>query len=130
MLILPPSPVRKGRPPLRPWSPRPPAPALTLVGAVLEKNRAWVRLTFDRAVDAGAFDPAGVWVGHQPSGRRYDAAGPATLFTPQTVQAPLVGGALYFGDTTRLFAPATTGIVAAGDGQAWAGVVGLALPFP
>jgi hypothetical protein len=66
----------------------------------------------------------------QPPGQRYDAAGPATLFTPQTVQVPLVSGVLYFGAGTRLSAPATTGIVAADDGGAWAGVSNLVLPFP
>jgi hypothetical protein len=113
----------------KPAADTPPA-ALTLVAAVLEKNRAWVRLTFDRAVDASAFAPAGVWVGHQPSGRRYDAVGPATLFAPQTVQVPLVIGPLYFGDATRLTAPETTAIVAVDDGGAWAGAAGLLLPFP
>jgi hypothetical protein len=104
--------------------------ALTLVAATLEKNRAWVRLRFDRAVDASGFVPAGVWVGVQPPGQRYDAAGPATLFNPQTVQVPLVAGVLYFGEGTRLTAPPTTGIVAADDGGTWTGADGLGLPFP
>jgi hypothetical protein len=128
MLSVPPRPFLRRRPP-RMRAPAAPA-ALTLVAAVLEKNRAWVRLTFDRAVDAAAFAPASLWVGVQATGRRYDPAGPATLFAPQIVQIPLVGGVLYFGDLTRLTASGGTGIAAVDDGGAWAGVANLVLPFP
>jgi hypothetical protein len=128
MLTVPPRPFLRRRPPRR-SAPAAPA-ALTLVAAAFGKTRVWARLTFDRAVDVSAFDPSSVWLGHQPNETRYDAAGPATLFTPQTVQVPLVAGARWFGAGTRLTAGAATGIVAADDGGTWAGVLGLALPFP
>jgi len=110
---------------------QPPAPAaLTLIAAEYQA-KAWVRLTFDRAIDISALDPAQVEVDDdQDSGWRLGGQGGATLVDPMTVQVPLDR----IGDSTEsgvhLFVSASSGIVASGDGAAWAGVSDVALPFP
>jgi len=63
--------------------------------------------------------------------RGYSAGqGGATLVDPMTVQVPLdrIGDSSESG--VHLFVSASSGIVASGDGAAWAGVRDLALPFP
>ena len=47
-----------------------------------------------------------------------------------TIEVTLEFASDYFGPGTLLTAGAGTGIVAADDGGAWAGVAGLELPFP
>jgi hypothetical protein len=106
----------------------PPPVALTLVAATYSTG-AWVRLTFDRAVDIAAIDVAAITVNDDPSDEAYIGTGVATLFTPETVQVPLVISHGASGPGTQLTATADTGIVAGDDGGTWAGVSELGLPF-
>jgi len=126
MIIVPPIPFRPKR---KSQLGKPPA-ALTLIAAEYQA-KAWVRLTFDRAIDIASLDPAQVQVDDdQDSGWRLGGQGGATLVDPMTVQVPLDR----IGDSTEsgvhLFVSASSGIVASGDGGAWAGVSDVALPFP
>src|SRR4029078_5424393 len=104
--------------------------ALTLIAAEYQA-KAWVRLTFDRAIDISALDPAQVQGDDdQDSGWRLGGQGGATLVDPTTVQVPLdrIGDSSESG--VHLFVSASSGIVASGGGGAWGGVGDLALPFP
>ena len=101
-----------------------------LVGATYDQGSS-VDLTFDRAIDISALDPAQVEVDDdQDSGWRLGGQGGATLVDPMTVQVPLdrIGDSSESG--VHLFVSASSGIVASGDGAAWAGVSDVALPFP
>ena len=88
-----------------------PTPPLTLVAAVYEVG-SHVELTFDRAVDASAMDAASVIVND----------GDVANFVYGGVDASQTDG-------PRVVRVSLNGIVAAGDGAAWAGVTALALPF-
>lgn len=107
----------------------PPAAALTLVAASYSTG-AWVRLTFDRAVDIAGIDVAAITVNDDPSDEAYVGSGVATLFAPETVQVPLVISHGAMGPGTELTATAATGIVATDDGGTWVGVSDLSMPFP
>jgi hypothetical protein len=113
----------------RPRVSPPPTPvALTLVAASYSTG-AWVRLTFDRAVDIAAIHVAAITVNDDNSDEAYVGSGAATLFTSVTVQVPLVISHGATGPGTELTATNATGIVAADDGGTWAGVSALSLPF-
>jgi hypothetical protein len=102
--------------------------ALTLVAASYSTG-AWVRLTFDRAVDITAINVAAITVNDDPSDEAYVGTGVATLFAPETVQVPLVISHGASGPGTELTATNATGIVAVDDGGTWAGVSDVSLPF-
>jgi hypothetical protein len=127
MLSTPPSKYKHRGHPLR-RGPGAPA-ALTLVAATYGTG-AWVRLTFDRAVDIAAISVAAITVNDDPSDEAYVGSDVATLFAPQTVQVPLVIQHGASGPGTELSATNASGIVAVDDGGTWAGVTDLALPFP
>lgn len=108
-----------------------PKPPLTLVSATWGVG-SWVRLTFDRVVSIGAID-VGVFIvdDNVSSDERFQGAGAATLVDAKTVQVGLVPiGSAHGGSLTLLTAGADSGVVAADDGGAWAGVEDLSLPFP
>jgi hypothetical protein len=126
MLVIPPPKRKNIRPPREP---KKPAVALTLVAATYSTG-AWVRLTFDRAVDISAINVTTVFVNDDDSDEAYTGSGTATLVTAQQVQIPL---AILHGSTgpgTKLSVSGNSGIVAVDDGGKWAGVSALALPFP
>jgi hypothetical protein len=112
----------------------PPAPpaALTLVSATYDPSNS-VELTFDRPIDIAAFDVTTVLVN---DGDIMDCkyAGwpdpPPALTGPATVLVWLNGVADDGDPGVRLTVGPANGIVAEGDGAAWAGVAGLSLPFP
>jgi hypothetical protein len=111
----------------------PPAAAPVLVAAELvpDGDFAYVRLTFDRPVDVAALDAARVQVAEgPPAGTLWQGAGAGTLVAPDAVRIDLQPFDPFGGAGTTLTATADTGIVAAEGGAAWAGVSGLALPFP
>ena len=106
-----------------------PAPVgpLTLVSASYSPDVA-VELTFSRAVEIGAIDVSAIVVDDGPiTGTRYAGDGTATLVSPTKVLVPLVvvGGSTQ--DAIVLDASAGNGIVASGDGAAWAGVTNFAI---
>ena len=103
--------------------------SLTLVAATYQAG-AWVRLTFDRPVDATGLAPAAVTVADQPAGALYRGTGAATAVSPQTVQIALQAFNMTSGTARLLNATAATGLVADDDGGQWAGATNVALPFP
>src|SRR4051812_31407669 len=62
---------------------------LTLVAASYSTG-AWVRLTFDRAINITGIHVAAITVNDDNSDEAWVGSGVATLFAPQTVQVPLV----------------------------------------
>ena len=103
--------------------------ALTLVAADYLSG-SWVRLTFDRAVDASGLVADQITFVDQPADGIYQGTGAATMVGPTTVQVALTPIGMTGGPARLLTATAGTGIVADGDGAAWAGVTDLPLPFP
>lgn len=125
MLVIPP-PKRKN---IKPPRERKPAVALKLLAATYSTG-AWVRLTFDRAVDISAINVTTVYVNDDDSDEAYTGTGTATLVSAQEVQVPL---AILHGSTgpgTQLTVSGNSGIVAVDDGGKWAGVSAVGLPFP
>jgi hypothetical protein len=105
-------------------------PAALLLVSATYSTGAWVRLTFDRAVDISGIHVAAITVNDDDSDETYVGSGTASLFTPNTVQVPL---AILHGSTgpgTELTASNATGIAADDDGGTWAGVTNAALPYP
>ena len=118
--------------PLRPAGRRTkarPVPALKLVSATYQSG-TWVRLTFGRPVDASGLVADQVTFVDQPADGIYQGTGAATMVGPTTVQVALTPIGMSGGTERLLTATAGTGIVADGDGAAWAGVTDLSLPFP
>src|SRR4051812_31287482 len=106
-----------------------PAVALTLVAAQYHEEEQWVRLTFDRAIDISALNPAQVVVDDDDfTGNRLAGVAGATMISATTVQIPLdpIGSASE--SNVHLIATATNGIVASDDGGTWAGESDLRLP--
>ena len=129
MLVIPPAKFRKHRRPLRRKRVAAAAP-LVLVAAGFDDATETVALAFDRAVDVSAIDPAQVSVSDAAgTGWAYVGSGVASQPTPATVVLTLAQAGSAEGPTV-LSASATTGIVAADDGGAWAGATELGLPYP
>ncbi|MGB7159891.1 MAG: hypothetical protein WBD40_17625 [Tepidisphaeraceae bacterium] len=131
MLIIPPTKFRKRPGRVRPRATQAPPAALTLVAAAYDKDASCVDLAFDRPIDIGAMDVTQIVVDDDTfRGLRLVGFASPVLLNPTTVRVPLneVGGATQ--PDVHLTAGAANGIVAAGDGAAWAGVNTLLLPFP
>ena len=117
-------------PPAPPPPPPPPA-ALVLVSATYDVGIPSVRLTFDRAIDIGAFNGTTVVVDDAAdSGNAYQGTGGAFHVGANALEIFLVDPTPATGTGTTLSTGAGNGIVAVDDGGTWAGVLGLALPFP
>jgi hypothetical protein len=127
MLTTPP-PLRHGRrtPPPQGAAPAPRPP--TLVSAVCDESPS-LTLAFDRAIDVSGIDVATFRVSIGVMGFTYAGYDTAIVVNPTTVQILLSGIEEYAGPGVILTAAAGNGIVAADGGLAWAGVVGLSLPF-
>ena len=131
MLVARPIMFRKRRPTARAASEQtPPVGPLALVAAEYQPSQ-WVRLTFDRAIDIAGLDATQVLVNDgTDTGSAWQGTGGGTLVSPTTVEIQVVE----IGDSAtpdvRLTATDETGIVAVGDGAAWAGVTDLELPVP
>jgi len=89
----------------------------------------YLRLTFDRAIDASALVGTAITLGVNEFGYLYDATGPFEMYAPEIVNILMVQIGGYEGEDI-LNATSATGIVAADDGSPWAGVNDLALPYP
>jgi hypothetical protein len=107
-------------------------PALTLVQAIYPTDvSGTIDLKFDRAINVDAFDGEQVIVKDGTLlGAICNCAGPAELQDAQTVRLYLVNLEDYLLPNQLLSATGASGIVAADDGAAWAGVTDVALPFP
>ena len=101
----------------------------TLVSAVCDESPS-LTLVFDRPIDVSAIDVSLFRVDDAVLGFTYVGHDAAIVVSPTTVQILLSGIEEYAGPGVILTAAAGNGIVAADGGAAWAGVAGLALPFP
>ena len=131
MLIIPPPKFRKGRPPAKAkGTTTPPPPALAVVSASYDDSGPSVRIEFDRAIDMSYFDPTQLTVtdGVHNDSQYVGTDGFDLDVQVVTIYLERTGDA--GGDTITLNATAETGIFAADDGVAWAGVTGMVLPFP
>ena len=101
-----------------------------LVAATYDIETESVVLTFDRAVDASALDPAAIRVqdGLYAAGL-FVGSGPATIVNPTTIQVFLEQIGSPTVSDVELWATAASGIVAVDDGGTWPGVTALVLPF-
>jgi hypothetical protein len=131
MLVIPPAPYRKRRgKDRRIAAPSPPVGPLTLVACAYEPA-TFVELTFDRPIDIAGLDGSVIVIDDgSMSGFRYAATLAATLTAPAVVRIELDGIEEFAGPDVRLTAGAANGIVAVGDGAAWAGVTNVGIPFP
>jgi hypothetical protein len=136
MILIPPA-TRKsrGRPAGTTAAPTPTPPPAPLVLAAAEltvdpENNAFVRLSFDRAIDVAGLDPSQITVDDEPgAGWAYAGTGVSSIPDPQSVIVALAITVPASGDT-RLNATNATGIVAVDDGGTWAGATDLPLPYP
>ena len=128
MLTPTPLPFRRRRG--RPRRPAPPPLALALVGASFSDVTTILRLTFNKPVDVSGIFPGNLVVDDGASGTQWEGQGPVTLVNPSTVEVGMFEVQAQAYPDTRLNAQAPTGIVAVEDGEAWAGISALLLPFP
>jgi hypothetical protein len=91
---------------------------------------AALTLTFDRAIELSSFDPSQITV-QDPAGTGWAYAGSGVVDTPdpQTVVVEMGQTTEAAGSPDVMSATGATGIVAADDGAAWAGVTNLELPY-
>ena len=105
-----------------------------LVAAELEfSGGPALRLTFERAIDVAGLEPSQVTVndgGAGGTGLAYEAGAVDDTPTPESVVLLLAEDGLAAPGATTMTAAGGAGIVAAAGGAAWAGVTGLALPWP
>ena len=102
--------------------------ALVLVSAVYVPSTS-LELTFGRAIDIGGLVENQILINDGPTGLQFQDIPPPTLTGPAKVRFDVLDVQPWTSADVRLNASALTGIVAAGDGAAWAGVTDLLLPF-
>jgi hypothetical protein len=133
MLTNPPAVVRRRRGREKQQASPAPGPvgALTLVAASYDPDAQTITLTFDRAIDVSGLVGSKIVV---VDGSITAAVYGATGAVEQPDAASVVIGLFYLSDDSEpqvlLNAATGNGIVAVGDGHAWAGVTDLVLPFP
>lgn len=100
--------------------------------AVEYNEGMWVRLTFDRAVNAAGLVGGQIIVNDDggEADSRMNGAGPVVMIGPAVVQIGLVNIGPPTGPSPVLIAGPGNGITAANDGGTWPGVTNLPLPFP
>jgi hypothetical protein len=105
---------------------------LMLVSAVYnDDDDPMVTLVFNRPIDIAGLIATAIQVNDAQSRHQlFDAAGGTALLDPVTVRFTLEIIGASSGAGQQLTAEADNGIVAVGDGAAWAGATELALPFP
>ena len=120
---------RRGRVKRKPPAPPAPAGPLVLVAAAYEET-AYVDLTFDRAVSVAEAVAGAFAVRDGTVGWRYVGFGAPSLVSANVVRVELTGDEEIVQAGVTLSVAPGNGIVAAGDGAAWAGATDLELPFP
>ena len=130
MLVVPPPryPRKHGRVIEPVASPTPVLP-LTLVSAAYEPGGTELTLTFDRAIDIAGIDVSAFVVNDGIVGFTYQGIGSPTQLSANAVLVLLEGLIEFEGPDARLTVGAGNGIVASGDGAAWAGVSDVVVPF-
>ena len=120
---------RRGRPRVKPLASTPPFGPLVLVAAAYEPG-AYVELTFDRAIDIAALDAAAIVVSDgDVTGFVYAGTAESFLMGPTVLRVMLAGIEEGAAPGITMTVGAGNGIIASGDGAAWAGVTDLELPF-
>jgi len=106
-------------------------PPLTLASARFLDTEPGVRLSFDRVISIDNIHALACTVDDPVTTGHHFVAQPgsATLIDPMTVHLHLQVLGPASGDDVSLNVIAVNGIVAAGNGAAWGGVIDLALPF-
>ena len=105
--------------------------ASELGGAYEDVEPQTLVLVFDRAVDASAFDGSVVFVNDDvSSGILWSGNGGFEQPTAETLRIALLPVAVADPGPVTLTTAGPTGIVAVDDGEPWAGVNALPLPFP
>ena len=130
-MLIPLVPTQTRKRPPKPRLPKNPPPApLVVVSASYDDSGPSVRIEFDRAIDMSFFDPTQLTVidGVHNDSQYVGTDGFDLDVQVVTIYLERTGDA--GGDTITLNATAETGIFAADDGVAWAGVSGMVLPFP
>ncbi len=127
LLPAPPLYPRKRKP--RP-KPKRPVTALTLVAAAFNDFDLYVTLTFDRAIEINAMDPATILIDDDATGQLYQGAGTPTLVTANAVDVSVSSIPGTFHPGIHLTAEPSNGIAAVDDGAQWSGVTDVELPFP
>ena len=105
-------------------------PTAPVLVSVTYEPTAAVTLTFNRAIDIAGINLTTILVADGPNGFLYEGAGTPVQGDPASVQIDLNGIEEITADDVKLTAWPTNGIVGAGDGLPWDGVVDLVLPFP
>lgn len=109
--------------------PMPPVEPLVLTACDWEPGTT-ITLTFDRAIDIAELDGSQIQVvDGSGTGFIYVATGDAEMFDPMTIAIGLNVIEDSFDPGPRLNASATNGIVASGDGGAWAGIENAPIPL-
>ena len=109
-------------------SPAPVGP-LTLVACAYDPGM-WVELTFDRAIDIAGIDGEAITIDDGDAAIRFRGTEDVTLTGPATVRIVVTGFDDWFEPGVTMTATGANGIVAVGDGAAWAGVSSVVIPFP
>ena len=87
-------------------------------------------LTFDRAVDVSGIAPGLLVIDDGPNGIAWGGTGVVEQPTALSVAVEMIEDAEFTGSGVSLTATGGAGIVSDGDDAPWAGVSGLALPWP
>src|SRR5687768_4807684 len=120
MLLFPSAKFRKRRGRTKPARATAPVGPLTLVAAEYDSG-SWVQLTFDRPIDVAGIDGAAVTIADGGAAILYAGTNVVTLVDPATVEIALTGLDNWLDPGVTMSATAANGIVAVGDGAAWAG---------
>ena len=132
-MLLPAPPLfpRKRKPPAKPKRTAPPAPGAPVLIAATYLASTWVRLTFDRPVTfTSPIESDELFVNDEPGTETLWVGSVITALGAAQIEVSLLEYDPGSGTETTLSASATTGIVSAFDGTAWAGVTNVELPFP
>lgn len=129
MLVPPPVAYRRRRRPIK--GPGVVVGPLVLVSAAYDGDASTLMLVFDRAIDVSGVVGSAIVVNDGESlYLQLAATGGAVMVDPVTVRLTLESLGDWENPGVVLDAAAGNGIVAAGDGAAWAGAVNVALPWP
>ena len=90
----------------------------------------WVRLTFDRPINAGPLTGDELFVDDGAQSETIWVGSTITVLGPDRIEVALLSYDGSGSTDTTLDASGTTGIVSAFDGTEWAGVSDVELPFP
>ena len=103
-----------------------------LISASFDEGTAQLQLGFNQAIDIDAFDPTTVVVEDNGfSGNEFQGSdGSGVLISPVVVQIDMAVIGPTSGGPRTFSAGTDNGITPASGGDAWAGAVDVALPFP